>query len=422
MRENISRDALAACMEAANQSLYTCRSLQEHITEERGGLELMREAAEEAGRQEDAGRIMSDIMSYGSALSDLQRREEFLDRRLDHAVKCLIRKKLYAEGAEDLMALCEDRGMLEERAVLQMIRCTMGTRIMAVEKQGELDNNCWKIGIDLAMLECEPELASSDGLYGPVLERNIGRIFADVMLAAYGSKLAQLLESENYRQVIDSALADKYGKNRDEMAEIALPGDIVGYIMDALRDQGLIPPDQPELQAQLDDARSKLREQENAMRKAVAPVQAQVDKATSRISELEAELKAANARNEELQAALAERDRKLSENAALVHTANLPQLPDTNVIFAGGHPNMTKKLMQDHPGWTFIDGRDVNFPEFRNPVLIFFWDQHISHPTFHRVRKFAHPSVPQAYLKSTNLDMLEEEMCRAWAAAKPGNA
>ncbi len=41
MRESISWDALAACREAANQSLYTYRSLQEHITEERGGQDLM---------------------------------------------------------------------------------------------------------------------------------------------------------------------------------------------------------------------------------------------------------------------------------------------------------------------------------------------------------------------------------------------
>lgn len=420
MRQNIPADALEACMEAANQSLYTCRSLLEHLKEEAADMAKARDAAAEAGDGRTAASLAIDIMNYGSKAREMGTREEFLDRRLEHALKCLVRKKLYSESAEGLMALCEDRGMLQERMALQMIRCTFGSKIMGIVKEGELDRNCWKIGIDLAMMECEPAVASSDQLYGPVLERHAGRIFTDTMLAAYGSKLSQMLESDNYRDAIYDAIEKKYKDPRDGIAEISIPGSIVDFLVTAFRNDGLIPPEQSELQARLNEAEAKLAGQENAIRKAVAPVQAQADRATNRVSELETELKSANARNEALQDALAQRDRRLSENAAMLEASGLPELPESGVVFAGGHPNMTKKLMQDHPEWTFIDGRDVNFPEFRNPVMIFFWDQHISHPTFHRVRKFAPPSAPQAYLKSTNLEMLETEMKKAWAAAGMG--
>lgn len=418
MRENIPHDALNACLKAANRSLYTCRSLQQHIKEEREQLQAARESA--GGDATLIERIDDSIMEHGRMLATMAPREEFLDRRLEHAVKCLVRKKLYAEGVEDLMALCEERGLLAERGILQMVSCTMGTRIMNVAEQDELDRNCWKIGIDLAMLECEPDLADSDSLYGPVLEHHIGRIFSNTMMAAYGSKLNQMLESENYREAIYGALAEKYRHPDDGMAEITLPKDLSEMLVEMLS-AGLSEKTVTEqLKDELDAAKTKLADQDNAIRKAVAPVQAQADRAASRIAELETELRAANARSEALQDALSDRDRKLSETAAMLDDAGLPELPESGIIFAGGHRNMTKKLMQDHPGWTFIDGRDVNFPEFRNPVMVFFWDQHISHPTFYRVRKFAPPSVPQAYLKSTNLDMLETEMRKAWAAAGAG--
>lgn len=416
MRTNIPPNAMAACMEAANQSLYTCRSLLKHLAEDKADLEQLHAEAVENGDRREASELMDGIMTYGSTAARLSKREEFLSRRLDHALKCIIRKKLHADDAEGLMALCEDRGMLAERAVLQMVTCTMGNRIVTIAGQDELDDNCWKIGIDLAMMECEPALASSDSLYGPVLERHAGRIFTNAMLAAYGSKMTQLLSTENYRDAVDKEIAKKYATDRDIQDSVS--GQIASAIMSiiGIDDKGL-QAENDWLKSQLSEASARLGASDNAIRKAVSPVQARADRAERRAGELEAELRAANARNEQLQDALADRDRKLSDAAARLDAANLPELPEAGVIFAGGHPNMTKKLMQDHPGWTFIDGRDVNFPEFRNPIMIFFWDQHISHPTFHRVRKFAPASVPQAYLKSTNLDMLENEMRGKWALA-----
>lgn len=408
-------------MEAAGQSLYTCRSLISHLEQEHAELQdLLDEARGNNASDNTISAIAERAMTYGATVSGLKKREEFLDRRLNHAVKCLQRKKLWAEDSESLMAICEERDMLRERAVLQMISCTMGSKVVSIAGQGELDVNCWKIGIDMAMVECEPELAGTDGLYGPVLETHICRIFADTFMAAYGSKLGQLLESESYTDVILEPLFQKY--SRDERFSSLVRSGVKEAVADMISDV-LSVPDGPEekgqadLERELSEARSALADQGKAIEKATAPLHARSEKLARKNADLEAEIAALRSENESLYAALADRDARLSEAAQAMPAGGLPELPEKNVVFAGGHPNMTKKIMQDHPGWVFIGAHDKAFPEFRSPEIIFIWDQHMSHPVWHRIRRLAPPSVPQVFVKSTNLDMLEDEMRRAWAAA-----
>lgn len=408
-------------METASQSLYTCRSLISHLEQERAELQdLLDEARGNNASDNTISAIAKHAMTYGATVSGLKKREEFLDRRLNHAVKCLQRKKLWAEDSESLMAICEERDMLRERAVLQMISCTMGSKVVSIAGQGELDANCWKIGIDMAMVECEPELAGTDGLYGPVLETHICRIFADTFMAAYGSKLGQLLESESYTDVILEPLFQKYSS--DERFSSLVRSGVKEAVADMISDVLSVPDGseekgQADLERELSEARSALADQGKAIEKATAPLHARSEKLERKNADLEAEIAALRSENEGLYAALADRDARLSEAARAMPAGGLPELPEKNVVFAGGHPNMTKKIMQDHPGWVFIGAHDKAFPEFRSPEIIFIWDQHMSHPVWHRIRRLAPPSVPQVYVKSTNLDMLEDEMRRAWAAA-----
>lgn len=427
MRLEISEDMLAACVDAADRSLYTCRSLLEHLRGEHGTLNALLQADKitdgtESDIQEANAYLAAQAMSYGREIRRLEAREEFLEKRMDHAIRALRRKKLYSESAEDLLAICENLGLKQDRAVLQMIRCTMGTGIMTIGASGELDENSWRIGLDMAMLECEPDLAASDDLFATALERHAGQIFADVMMAAYASKLSQLVSTDNYKSAIEKPLMQKYMTDPDFRGRLS--DTLAGAIAAAMKDLEDLAPapgyvDRETLESELETARAEIASLRSAGDKAMAPLQARAERSEQKAKDLEAELSRLQSENEALYDALEKRDRKLSEYASRDQAPeNLPDLPGDGVVFVGGHPNMLKKLQQDHPGWTFIASGDKSADPPRNPRLILFYDQHLSHPVYHKIRRAAGPSVPQAYLKSTNLDMLETEMRRAWAAAE----
>lgn len=418
MRENITLEAWDACTKAAEMSFYTCQSFTKHVANEIARCHELLENSDDPGERAYAVELIRD---WGPQLAKFKDRQEFLDKRLEHALKCLKRKGLYAESVEKLMALCEDKGRMDDRGILQMIHCTMDHRILSVGRQDELDANCWRIGIDLSLVELEPDLAVSASLYGPVLERHSGRIFANTFMAACASKVSQLMDSENYRDAIKQPLLDKYFDSEQfkAMLEEKLAKPIAQMIEADMPEDGYAKHLEKKLDGAIREIKALEAEKQAAVSKAVAPVQARAEKLQTENADLGNEIRKLKTENGALMDALADRDRKLSGYIDSVDMDDLPELPEDGVIFAGGHPNMTKKLRQDHPGWTFIDGGDVNFPEFRGPAIIFFWDKHMCHPMWHRVRKFAPPGAPQAYLKSTNLDMLEAEMRRAWSAMCP---
>ena len=426
MRQEIPQHSLNACVQAGYQSFYTCQSLQAHMRAEIETLQKLLDMdkspsdASQDGIDETNAYLADQIAKHSIELKNLERREEFLARRLDHAYRACIRKKLYSDSAEGLLAVCEDLDLTQDRAVLQVIRCTMGEGIMAIGNTSELDENTWKIGIDLTMIECEPELASSNELFGPVLRQHAGKIFANVMMAAYASKLSQLVATDNFKSAIERPLAEKY--MRDESFRNLFADTVENAVTDAL--DKYLPaaggPDPEKLQKQLNDAQAKLASLKTARDKQTAPLHARIEKLERQNDSLDQELSKLRANNDALLDALAQRDRKLSAYAAREQELkSLPELPGSNIVFAGGHPNMTKKLRQKYPGWTFIEGDEPSFQVFlKQPRIVFFWDRHMSHKTYYRIRKFTDPSVPQAYLKSTNLDMLDAEMRKAWAAAQ----
>ncbi len=103
----------------------------------------------------------------------------------------------------------------------------------------------------------------------------------------------------------------------------------------------------------------------------------------------------------------------------------LPELPDEGVIFVGGHTNLQKKLRQKHPYWIYLD--NVNFSgdgKFDNAKVVFMFWKHLSHKLYYRSTLFASHAkgdLPIVYVSSTNLDLLEDEMRRGYAASQADN-
>ena len=89
-------------------------------------------------------------------------------------------------------------------------------------------------------------------------------------------------------------------------------------------------------------------------------------------------------------------------------------LPLSNVLFLGGHQNMTKKLRQLYPDWTYVTDDQFNRRGNITQPTIFFWTGHSSH----KMMRFVYSRLPSyakvIYVSATNLERLTSEMQREY--------
>lgn len=85
-------------------------------------------------------------------------------------------------------------------------------------------------------------------------------------------------------------------------------------------------------------------------------------------------------------------------------------LPRKGVLFLGGHQNMTKKLRQQFPKWTYISDEQLKRHSCINQTVVFYWTGHSSH----KMMRYVYSKLPEnaniIYVTATNLPMLIEEM------------
>lgn len=85
-------------------------------------------------------------------------------------------------------------------------------------------------------------------------------------------------------------------------------------------------------------------------------------------------------------------------------------LPLSNVLFLGGHQNMTKKLRQLYPNWTYVTDNQFNRRTNITQHTVFFWTKHSSH----KMMRFVYSRLPSCtkilYVTATNLELLTREM------------
>ena len=86
------------------------------------------------------------------------------------------------------------------------------------------------------------------------------------------------------------------------------------------------------------------------------------------------------------------------------------ELPKKGVLFLGGHPNMTKKLRQQFPKWTFVSDDQLKRCGNINHTLVFYWTGHSSH----KIMRYVYSKLPEntsiLYVTATNLSLLIQEM------------
>ena len=85
-------------------------------------------------------------------------------------------------------------------------------------------------------------------------------------------------------------------------------------------------------------------------------------------------------------------------------------LPQKGILFLGGHPNMTKKLRQQFPKWTYVTDDQLKKCSNMNFSVVFYWAAHSSH----KMMRYVHSKLPVnssiIYVTATNLPMLIAQM------------
>jgi len=94
--------------------------------------------------------------------------------------------------------------------------------------------------------------------------------------------------------------------------------------------------------------------------------------------------------------------------------AEIKMLPQKGVLFLGGHQNMTKKLRQQFPKWTYVTDNQLKRCSCVNQTVIFYWTKHSSHKMMQFVYSKMSHNANVIYVTATNLPLLIEEMQRTY--------
>lgn len=88
----------------------------------------------------------------------------------------------------------------------------------------------------------------------------------------------------------------------------------------------------------------------------------------------------------------------------------LRKLPPKNILFLGGHQNMTKKLRPLYPKWQYISDDRLKIKPKSTTKIVFFWSAHASHKLSKSILGQIEHDVILIYVTSTNIEMLLLEM------------
>jgi hypothetical protein len=99
------------------------------------------------------------------------------------------------------------------------------------------------------------------------------------------------------------------------------------------------------------------------------------------------------------------------------------ELPDTGVVFIGGHQQFVAKLEILYPQWRILTvGRNDSIPNGYNADVVFAMPKHISHSFFLKCVKGLRDDVPIIHVSSTNIEKLLVEMKTKLAEQQANNS
>lgn len=340
------------------------------------------------------------------------------EKRMQHAIKCLKRKGLYARNLTEMVQICENKKLNDTLTGLRLLQSCMGGIYYNDNGTDQFSEKAWEAGIELAIYDHEKKRMFSRDLYGPLLEPNITSIYLYTILASYGLDLSSTITKHVARVDILDNIAKEYGGFEKAFSKLYQEVNRYNGGIDAVTRQIIKAAEDTMAQKQKEweSCRDSLENDLKRARKETLPLYAKNNALQNQLEDLQKQCDEKDNEIRRLTALLDEKEKRISELAGQIEPESLPDIPNTGIVFIGGHTNMVKKLANAHPEWTFIDGNDKDFPEFKKPLCVFFWDKHLSHPVFHRAKSFMPAGTPVVYLKSTNPERLKQEMKQGYWA------
>ena len=112
------------------------------------------------------------------------------------------------------------------------------------------------------------------------------------------------------------------------------------------------------------------------------------------------------------------------EDTEVPNIDDLPTLPQTGILFVGGHPNFLKKLKECYPNWSYIVSKNApeRMKQYDKLTMCFIYSEHMGHPLYNGViNELRSCDTPYSYIRGTNLERVIREMRLDYAEAYKNN-
>lgn len=314
-----------------------------------------------------------EAVFYSDGFSNFLR--EKLTGRLSHALKRIKDKGYYAEKVSRLLSIGKKTGAMPE-----INSKLLGHAIGLVGGNINLDSisiseDIWFASIDTAMATHHYEVYSDlEKSYGPYIDAEISTIFTYVLFLSCIQD--QSLEIDDLVETLmeQEDLVDAAKKQAKVQTKNAAPTTA---------------PDTKALEAaqqRIKELEHTLTAEKRAHQKAVMKLEHQLADAQKDAQKQILSLKEQNTRLMEfiLHQDAPEASNETEDTPPAPQTPDKTEyafrLPESRVLFLGGHRNLTKKVEAKHPDWQFMNTDNYRSRPAGSTIdVVFFWTAHSSH-------------------------------------------
>ena len=326
----------------------------------------------------------------------LQAQLEPAGKKCERAFQRLKEKGLYANTISGLRNLMQNYLPVNLGWPMDII-LDMNLGMTGLEGwDADISDSVWLNALELSvyLFQRESYLRSEDTIqWGLYVTQNIEFIWILTYLTAYGEALR--FDMLHAKSEIDNA--------KTRVMQIAVLNDTIRSLESTIQSQA---DELSKKREQHDSELRGLRTDNGRLASENRKLKLKLELMESSIAEAEFEA------NQEFTAEDLEFDETHAESDSGTYQF---QLPEENVLFVGGHIRLQNKLRQLHPKWKFVTTK-MSYSLLDDNVksrFVFMYTGHLSHKLFDKVRQSLE-CVPMAYVTSQNLNLLHDEMLKAY--------
>lgn len=301
--------------------------------------------------------------------------ESLLDKRFARRVLLHLRAKgVYADSYTQMIDLCTTTyGVHNKLYQLLTILCSIPLKR---RDPSSLDMNAWMYAICLARFN-----------YGKDVTKD---------------NMAEFVEAEYNHMLVNAYMLMQFGgdalrEDSDLVTSLRKEIESLNQELSAINRRRTVSQSR---QAELDGLRKANKGLMKKLEVAETPYKAELMAKDAEIARLRMKV-------DLLQASLGR-----SPIAADIPVEELLTLPESGVVFVGGHTKLVQRLRVKYPDWTFYSG--VKHSTYiTHAAVTFMYTDYMKHAVYYAYREHG-PNAPILYISGVNLDILEEDMRRQY--------